>query len=94
MQLKLNIAQVCFHQHALWQRATRLLSFHQQWRLGFEELFEKRHYQSKVWGVWKLQVNLLSQRVASGNIERGSPSPLIVKHENCLAVNSVLSYVS
>lgn len=44
MQLQLNIAEICFHQYALWQRATGPLSFRQKWRLGLEELFEERHY--------------------------------------------------
>lgn len=44
MQLQLNIAEICFHQHALWQGATGPLSLRQKWRFGLEELFEERHY--------------------------------------------------
>lgn len=66
IQLKLNIAQVCFHQYALRQRATRPFSLRQERRFGFEKLLEERHYLLNDSVVQKLEVNLLSQRFAGG----------------------------
>lgn len=66
IQLKLNVAQVCFHQYALRQWATRPLSLRQKRRFGFEKFLEERHYLLSDSVVQKLEVNLLSQRFAGG----------------------------
>jgi hypothetical protein len=73
MQLKLNIAKICLHQHALGQWARRLLSFHQEWRLRFEKLLEEGHYVlSGVLVVWEGVLNLLQY---SSDLEVANEKP-------------------